>query len=404
MAPPKKLVDFNAKIGLSISRATGDPANDITVTPGTIRDSTDTVNITLSSALTKQFDAVWAAGTNQGVYVLSSNLSGTIAQSASTAITGTSTLFITDVLQDTPANVNYDWNARGTGTYFDSSAWGGTSTGYNLITRSGSSTPVKVTGVTTNTAATAAASATYSGETFKRGGNATLLASASGTVEFALCLGLKSTDGSVDVFATTINVLGAIDYPSGYDYFAILALVEVGSGGIKTIRPAMLDGKWFTETKATTSGTTVDFVVDNRANEVSISFNGVSTDTGSRDLRIQALTAAATPDSTAGNYLAFGVTNSTSPAAAANSVASFIATAATNAAGSTITGAVRISGIKEFAGKAVPFDASWYSSATAGDRGAQTGFWTNGTQMYGIRALISGSGNFDAGSITVSYR
>lgn len=402
-APPKRLVDFNAKLGLVVTRSTVDTANDITVTAGTIRDSTDTINITLASAMTKRFDAVWAAGTNQGIYVLSSNLSGTIAQSASTAITGTSTLFTSEVYT-TGFNKNSDWDARGTGTYFDSSVWGGTSAGYQLTTRSGSSTPVKFTAAASNTAATAAASATYSGETYKRGGDATLLASASGTVEFAVCVGYKSTTGDVDVFASTLNFTATPDYPSGYDYYAILALVKVGSGGIRTIRSAMLSSTWFSETKASTSGSTIDFNVDPRANEVIISFNGVSTGTATRDLRLQVLTASATPDTTAGDYIGFGTTNSTTPAATILSVASLIGTSGGNGAADTMSGTVVMTGVKEFTGAAVPFTSSWYSSSLAGNRGSISGYWKNATQLYGIRALISGSGSFDAGSITVSYR
>lgn len=51
--------------GLVMSNA-ADTVNDITVSAGAARDAADAVNITLASSMTKQLDATWAAGTNQG--------------------------------------------------------------------------------------------------------------------------------------------------------------------------------------------------------------------------------------------------------------------------------------------------------------------------------------------------
>ena len=45
-----------------------DDANDIVINPGFCRDNSNTVNITLSSAITKQLDADWAEGSNAGGY------------------------------------------------------------------------------------------------------------------------------------------------------------------------------------------------------------------------------------------------------------------------------------------------------------------------------------------------
>lgn len=52
--------------GLEPSSAAGDTANDITVAAGYCRNSTNTANIALSFAITKQADAAWVAGANQG--------------------------------------------------------------------------------------------------------------------------------------------------------------------------------------------------------------------------------------------------------------------------------------------------------------------------------------------------
>ena len=53
--------------GLTLSNNAGDATNDIDITTGTCRDSTDTVTMIFASALTKRLDAGWVAGTNQGM-------------------------------------------------------------------------------------------------------------------------------------------------------------------------------------------------------------------------------------------------------------------------------------------------------------------------------------------------
>ena len=52
--------------GLTTSNAAGDLSHDITIATGVARDSTDVVTLRLSSAMTKQIDAGWAAGTGAG--------------------------------------------------------------------------------------------------------------------------------------------------------------------------------------------------------------------------------------------------------------------------------------------------------------------------------------------------
>jgi len=54
------------KSGCRISNNTTDANNDIDIAPGVWADSTGADLITLSSLMTKQLDAVWAVGTNQG--------------------------------------------------------------------------------------------------------------------------------------------------------------------------------------------------------------------------------------------------------------------------------------------------------------------------------------------------
>lgn len=52
--------------GLTLSNNVSDATNDIDISTGKCRDSTDAVNLVLASALTKRLDAAWAVGTNQG--------------------------------------------------------------------------------------------------------------------------------------------------------------------------------------------------------------------------------------------------------------------------------------------------------------------------------------------------
>lgn len=53
--------------GLTISNNSTDATNDIDIATGSCRDSTDAINMTLASALTKRLDAGWSAGTGNGM-------------------------------------------------------------------------------------------------------------------------------------------------------------------------------------------------------------------------------------------------------------------------------------------------------------------------------------------------
>jgi hypothetical protein len=53
--------------GLTLSNNAGDATNDIDIAAGVARSLTDTADLVLTVALTKQLDAVWAVGNNQGM-------------------------------------------------------------------------------------------------------------------------------------------------------------------------------------------------------------------------------------------------------------------------------------------------------------------------------------------------
>jgi hypothetical protein len=57
---------MNYIAGLITSNNVGDAVNDLDIAIGVARDSTDVDNMRLTAAITKQIDAVWAVGTNQG--------------------------------------------------------------------------------------------------------------------------------------------------------------------------------------------------------------------------------------------------------------------------------------------------------------------------------------------------
>jgi hypothetical protein len=52
--------------GLTLSNNGSDATNDIDITAGVCRDSTNAADLTLGSSITKRLDATWAVGTNQG--------------------------------------------------------------------------------------------------------------------------------------------------------------------------------------------------------------------------------------------------------------------------------------------------------------------------------------------------
>jgi hypothetical protein len=62
--------------GCLVSNNTTDAAHDLDVTAGDWRDSTNTVNLKLLTAMTKEFDSTWAVGTGNGGMAQGASLSG----------------------------------------------------------------------------------------------------------------------------------------------------------------------------------------------------------------------------------------------------------------------------------------------------------------------------------------
>ncbi len=96
--------------GLTLSNNGTDATNDIDIAAGTARDSTDSANMVLASALTKRLDATWAVGTNEGmlasgaaiadttyhIFLIKRTDTGVVDIAADTSVTGANVAANTD--------------------------------------------------------------------------------------------------------------------------------------------------------------------------------------------------------------------------------------------------------------------------------------------------------------------
>ena len=86
----------NYKDGFTLANNVSDANNDINVADGRARDTSNVVDL-IGGALTKQLDALWAAGNNAGAQLQSANLAGTISVTTSNGnVAGSGTSFMTD--------------------------------------------------------------------------------------------------------------------------------------------------------------------------------------------------------------------------------------------------------------------------------------------------------------------
>lgn len=212
---PQDAIPFYQINGLRVSVNATDSINDIDILAGSVRDSTDTVDLVLPSKLTKRMDAAFAAGTNQGSYVQSANLAGTIT-SAGINVTGTGTAFLTD----------FGGASGGLSDFTDQyNAWLGSHSAENQIISSGAVTTSF--NPSTNTAGVSGVALGASGATYKRGGP---VSAGGGLLTIAVVLVQKDSDGSTDVITVSFNGTGVPDRPSGYTYYRVLARLLAGGG------------------------------------------------------------------------------------------------------------------------------------------------------------------------------
>jgi len=112
----------NSISGLICENASGDTAHDITLNTGKCRDFADTINISVGSAITKQIDANWADGTNNGGF-----------PSSITLTTDTWYHFFAIAKPDGSSNAGFDSSLTATNLLDGSNAGGAGYTKYRRV-------------------------------------------------------------------------------------------------------------------------------------------------------------------------------------------------------------------------------------------------------------------------------
>src|SRR4030095_1978830 len=87
--------------GIGLANSVGDPVNDIDFSTGVCRDSTNVVTLVADTAMTKQLDAAWVAGTGQGGRMSAAALSNT-------------TYYCFAILSDTDGSVDFGFDISAT--------------------------------------------------------------------------------------------------------------------------------------------------------------------------------------------------------------------------------------------------------------------------------------------------
>lgn len=204
-------IPFLARNGLQVSLS----GTTLTVTKGSIRDSTNTYDLVLPSTFTKDLSATWAAGSGNGGMQFSSNLSGTVSVTGTT-MTGSGTTFLSDV-----ANA-------GVVSFPDFVARGGS------LGIAASLTAIKISGAaetfatsTTGTAGSVTNTTSVSGATYQRGGYYTgaITTASSFNAPVGVALIRNDTTGVIDVSTFALSGGGTADLPSGYSIFGAIAVV-----------------------------------------------------------------------------------------------------------------------------------------------------------------------------------
>ena len=209
---PKSTVLFQEVTGLQVVKVEFDP-DEISVYAGVVRDSTDTIDLRLPSALTKVLSSTFVAGNGNGAQVYSANLAGTVSNTG-TAVTGTGTDFNPDFLD-----------------------------GHNYCITVGAVTE-PTTGTASDTALTIEFGALgASGSTYKRGGWPTNGAWTT-SVTYYVSIVRKDSDGSTDIIVSQGSDASGNpvpDLPSGYTYYRALAVLDVVGGVITAVDTLITD-------------------------------------------------------------------------------------------------------------------------------------------------------------------
>ena len=205
-SPPQKIPYFQIN-GLSVEVSYTNPVLYVLVNPGSVIDSTETLELQLDAVTQKGTHATFLAGFQEGGVVVSSALAGTIS-SVGTAVTGSGTSFLSSFGEE--ALTDYK-NANPADTLVDSII--STASVTDGIASIGGNTAL-----TTNIALGAAGAAYY------RGG---VLTTTGSIVPYFVVLIRRDSDGYIDVCLSAATDSGEPDLPSGYTYYRVLALVTV---------------------------------------------------------------------------------------------------------------------------------------------------------------------------------
>ena len=228
---PPEGFPFLGIIGLRISIASG--ANDFTVSAGSIRDSTDTVNLTLDSETTKFISNEWSAGDGGGAIIRSTDLplafggGGTISSSGATVV-GVGTRFRDDfdarsAIPDKKGGWLRDFTRQvaGSDTFIGSVYFTPA-----IISSGGIDTTVVDGSVTSQSDLSTTVNLGVTDATYRRGGIC--------DCTYAVVLMLADATGVCDVGVSSFTGDGdAPDLPVGYTYWRVLgALTKTGADRI----------------------------------------------------------------------------------------------------------------------------------------------------------------------------
>lgn len=209
--PPQTRISLYQMNGLQIISNAG---FSVSVTGGSIRDSTDTVDL-FSNGGTVSFST-------PGV-IVAAPLAGTVASSG-TAVTGTGTTFTSDFgssLTDLFNQISF---------------------AYHNVTPSGlpsiiatSSTSVSVQTVTNDLSLTTGEALGASGAGFTRGGTLSSSTMVTGdTIYVGVYVALNASTGATLLGASAMTPSGAPDLPSGYTYYRVIGLVTLTKAGVSS--------------------------------------------------------------------------------------------------------------------------------------------------------------------------
>lgn len=215
-APPADM-PFRSIDGLTIEAETGTGV--MTVSAGSVMDSTGSILLTLPATVTKELDEYFVEGTGEGsqVRVL---ISGTVTSSGD-ILTGTGTAFTTELVESgVPAVYLDDYLASGglTESWFGSLATG------SMISYGTDTDVSSISTITNNTTLDVGNPPGVTADTIYRGG-ALNTAAGSDFGDWYVLIIRRDSDGYIDICTCTATPSGEPDLPAGYTYYRCIGRI-----------------------------------------------------------------------------------------------------------------------------------------------------------------------------------